>query len=177
MDAVIKKKKTMLAVAIILTVGFPVGIVMTVLCAINKIWILMALGIVLIVAGFYGAPICWARMADYNKNIALLRAIEEQNLYTVADLSTYLSLNEKTVVALIQSCIRNGYLSKYLFVDNARLELINSRKQELHKFSFKCVNCGAQVYAEAQASTAQCEYCGKIYSESDKVFRDAINHK
>ena len=177
MDAAIKKKKIMLAVSIILTIGFPVGIVMTVLCAINKIWVLMALGIVLIVAGFYVAPICWTRIGGYSRTITLLRAIEEQNLYTVAELSTYMSTNEKTTVALIQSAIREGYLNKYLFVDNQRLELITARKQEMHHFSFKCANCGADVYAEAQAPTAQCQYCGKVYSESDKVFRDALKHK
>lgn len=177
MDAAIKKKKKMLTVAIVLSIGLPVGIVMTILCAINKIWILMALGIVLIVAGFYGAPICWTRMADYNKTITLLRAIEEQNLYTVSELSTYMSINEKATVGLIQSAIRAGYLNRYLFVDNQRLELITARKQQLHHFSFKCSNCGADVYVEAQAPTAKCEYCGKVYSESDKVFRDALAHR
>lgn len=177
MDAAIKKKKTLLAVAIILTVGLPVGILMTILCAIDKMWILMALGIVLIVAGFYGAPICWVRVGDVNKTIHLLKAVEQQNLYSVSELSTYMSVNEKVIVALIQSAIRAGYLNKYLFVDNQRLELITARKQELHRFSFKCANCGADVYAEAQAPTAQCQYCGKVYSESDKVFRDALAHK
>lgn len=177
MNAVVKKKNTLLAVAIILSVLLPVGIILTIFGAKGHMWLLMALGIVMIVGGFYGAPVCWVRFGDYTRMVRLVQAVEQQNLYTVAELSTYLSLNEKVTVGLVQSVIRAGYLTNYLFVNNERLELIKSRKQEMHGFSFKCSNCGAVVYAQAQASTAQCEYCGKVYSESDKVFRDAIEHR
>lgn len=173
MEKAINKKKKLLALALILTIGFPVGIVMTILCATNKIWILMAVGIVLIVGGFYVAPICWVKYAEMNKTITLLKGIEQQNLYTVRELATYTTSNEKTTIARIQSAINSGYLENYLFVDNQRLELIRARKQELHKVSFKCDNCGALVFADQKASNAQCEYCGKVFSYDDMIFRNA----
>lgn len=164
MDRAIKKKKKMITLAILLSIALPVGIVTTILCAVNKIWVVMAIGIVLIVAGFYGAPICWSRLGDYSKMIALLRGIEQQNLYTVQELAAYTTSNEKSTIARIQSAINSGYLLNYLFVDNQRLELIKSRKQELHQVTFKCTNCGALVYADQNASNTRCEYCGRVYS-------------
>lgn len=164
MELAIKKKRTMLFVAILLSVALPVGIVMTVLGAKNKIWAVMAIGIVFIVAGFYGAPICWTRIGEYSKMVVLLRGIQQQNLYTVQELASYTASNEKVTIARIQTAINAGYLQNYLFVENQRLELIKSRKQELHKVSFKCNNCGAQVYADQNASEARCEYCGRIFS-------------
>lgn len=168
MEKAIKKKKILIIVATLLTIGFPVGIVMTILCATNKIWILMAVGIVLIVAGFYVAPVCWVKMSDCSKMIALLRGIEEQNLYTVQELATYTSSNEKATIARIHTAINAGYLNNYLFVENNRLELIKARKQEIGRISFKCDNCGANVYTEQNASSARCEYCGKVFS-SDEI--------
>lgn len=163
MDKAIKQKNKKMLTAIILTLCLPLGIGMTIGGAIKGMGIVLGIGIALIVAGFYGAPVAWSTMANSNKMIRLLSGIEQKNLYTVKELSTYINASEKVTINLIRQAEDKGYISDYLFVDNDRLELIKSRKQSLGKVSFKCDNCGALVYADQKDSQAQCEYCGKVF--------------
>ena len=74
MELALKAKKNNTVIAILLTVGLIVGIPLIVVGAINMdenkgFAALLAVGIVLVVVGFYGSPVAWARLATLNSCI------------------------------------------------------------------------------------------------------------
>ena len=119
MELALKAKKKNTALAIILTIGLVAGIPLLVVGAVNMddnkgFVALLVIGIACVVAGFYGAPIAWTRLVTVNQELTLVKAVTEENLYTVADIAQRLSVNGKTASATLNNCIRKGYLVGYI---------------------------------------------------------------
>ena len=149
MELALKAKKKNTALAIILTIGLVAGIPLLVVGAVNMddnkgFVALLVIGIACVVAGFYGAPIAWTRLVTVNQELTLVKAVTEENLYTVADIAQRLSVNGKTASATLNNCIRKGYLVGYIREGDS-LVLNENRTLAPTAYTIDCPRCGAQV--------------------------------
>ena len=145
--------------AIILSVGFPCGIVGIVFGATRHITALLVVGIVFTVLGFYVAPTLWPKRSELKFLKLLLISIENDKLLSVSELAGQYNKKEEEIVRNINVLIEKRYLTGYLFKDKKVLEP-NDRQKALTKS--KCPNCGAVISEEDNA----CQYCGyKIYGK------------
>lgn len=100
MSKVKKDMNVSLIVALLSSVLFVVGIPMIVLFA-GEIWVLMALGIIFVVFGFYGGPLLWMRYASFFKLKRVVEAVMEENLTTNKEIAQQLQISEKETKSLI----------------------------------------------------------------------------
>lgn len=165
MELALKAKKKNTALAIILTIGLVAGIPLLVVGAVNMddnkgFVALLVIGIACVVAGFYGAPIAWTRLVTVNQELTLVKAVTEENLYTVADIAQRLSVNGKTASATLNNCIRKGYLVGYIREGDS-LVLNENRTLAPTAYTIDCPRCGAQVTLTKNDSP-HCPYCGSV---------------
>ena len=165
MELALKAKKKNTALAIILTIGLVAGIPLLVVGAVNMddnkgFVALLVIGIACVVAGFYGAPIAWTRLVTVNQELTLVKAVTEENLYTVADIAQRLSVNGKTASATLNNCIRKGYLVGYIREGDS-LVLNENRTLAPTAYTIDCPRCGAQVTLTKNDSP-RFPYCGSV---------------
>ena len=165
MELALKAKKKNTALAIVLTIGLVAGIPILVVGAVNMddnkgFVALLVIGIACVVAGFYGAPIAWTRLVTVNQELTLVKAVTEENLYTVADIAQRLSVNGKTASATLNNCIRKGYLVGYIREGDS-LVLNENRTLAPTAYTIDCPRCGAQVTLTKNDSL-RCPYCGSV---------------
>lgn len=165
MELALKAKKNNTAIAILLTLGLIVGIPLIVVGAINMdenkgFAALLAVGIVLVVAGFYGSPVAWARLGTLNQELTLVQAVTNEHLHTVADLSQRLSMNGKQTSATLNSCIKKGYLTGFIR-EGDTLVLNENRALAPTTLTVDCPRCGA-TFTLQKGDTARCPYCGSV---------------
>lgn len=160
MDKALKMKKIWFAVAIISSVLAVCGIVMIPVFASKKIWILMVLGIVFVVHGFYGLAFYWMAFASASRTVRLLRAVLDENIYDLPTLSNHLSIDEKETDKIIRKCISSSYLTGYIYEDG----ILKKReiKKETRKIKAECPACGAPVEKDGEGQYT-CEYCGTSF--------------
>ena len=72
-----------------------------------------AIGIALMVTGFYGCPIAWVSYGNKRSLLRLVQAVEEENIYEVRELAGQLGLSEKEVRNRIDVCFNKRYLVGY----------------------------------------------------------------
>lgn len=155
-----KRQRKVLAAALIMSVLFVAGIPAIVLGAINKIWAVMILGIICVVAGFYGMPLVWV---SYGSGFSLLRVVElveRDNVYTVEEIARQVNSSEKEVLRKIRKALDKRYIEGFLLVDDSRLKLNENIRQQRARAAAKCPNCGAAV--EIAEVDANCPYCGTL---------------
>lgn len=165
MELALKAKKKNTALAIVLTIGLVAGIPLLVVGAVNMddnkgFVALLVIGIACVVAGFYGAPIAWTRLVTVNQELTLVKAVTEENLYTVADIAQRLSVNGKTASATLNNCIRKGYLVGYIREGDS-LVLNENRTLAPTAYTIDCPRCGAQITLTKNDSP-RCPYCGSV---------------
>ena len=165
MELALKAKKKNTALAIVLTIGLVAGIPLLVVGAVNMddnkgFVALLVIGIACVVAGFYGAPIAWTRLVTVNQELTLVKAVTEENLYTVADIAQRLSVNGKTASATLNNCIRKGYLVGYIREGDS-LVLNENRTLAPTAYPIDCPRCGALVTLTKNDSP-RCPYCGSV---------------
>ncbi len=141
-----------------LSVGFPVGVVCIVFGAVNHQFILMAFGIVLAIAGFYVMPILWVQFGEKKGYKSLLLMIENDYLYSVAELSAQTGKPENKIREMIKYAIFKQYLTGYLFKDDV-LTINNNIKQTKQYNTKQCPTCGAKMHFKDDRYV--CDYCGK----------------
>ena len=171
MELALKAKKKNTALAIVLTIGLVAGIPLLVVGAVNMddnkgFVALLVIGIACVVAGFYGAPIAWTRLVTVNQELTLVKAVTEENLYTVADIAQRLSVNGKTASDTLNNCIRKGYLVGFIR-EGDRLVLNENRALAPTQLSLTCSHCGATVQLQ-KGETSRCPYCGSVLSDPSK---------
>ncbi len=160
MDKYKRDLKILLAFSLILTIGFCVGIFGIIFGAVKGFSALLIIGIVLTVVGFYGMPIIWLAYGQTKSYQIVLSLILDQNIYSVADISNQLSLNQKNVNAIIYKLIQKEYLVGYIF-KNGVLELNRNVKQEKrHSEKIKCPNCSG--FMDFDGVNYVCQYCGNV---------------
>lgn len=171
MELAIKAKKKNTIVAILLTAGLIAGIPLIVVGAVNMdenkgFAALLAIGIALVVAGFYGAPIAWTRLSTLNQELTLVQAVTAEHLHTVADLSQRLNMNGKQTSATLNNCIRKGYLTGFIR-EGDTLVLNENRALAPTTLTLDCNRCGA-TFTVRKGETARCPYCGSIVQTDKK---------
>lgn len=171
MELALKAKKRNFILAIILTVGLIAGIPCIVVGAINMgdnkgFVALLVFGIVATVLGFYGTPLAWTRLATLNQELTLVQAVTAEHLHTVADLSQRLNTNGKQTSAILNNCIRKGYLVGFIR-EGDRLVLNENRALAPTKLELVCSHCGASVQLE-KGETSRCPYCGSVIADPNK---------
>ena len=167
MELALKAKKKNTALAIVLTIGLVAGIPLRVVGAVNMddnkgFVALLVIGIACVVAGFYGAPIAWTRLVTVNQELTLVKAVTEENLYTVADIAQRLSVNGKTASATLNNCIRKGYLVGYIREGDS-LVLNENRTLAPTAYTIDCPRCGAPV-TRPKNDSPRCPYCGSDHT-------------
>ena len=152
-------------ISLIVSILFVVGIPMIPIFA-GKNWVLMALGIVFVVVGFYGMPLLWISYGGKRRTRRIVYAVEEENLYTNAEISQQLQLSEKEIHQEITKCINKGYLKGYKY-DGKQLIINNNQKQvKEEKLTIKkCNNCGGKL--EKTDMGYHCPYCDMNFTKDE----------
>ncbi len=155
-DNKIKNKSVILLIFAIfglfcLIVGIP-----TIIFGAKASGLLLALGIIMVVFGFYGSPMLFIAYGNSLTLNRIYNAIVSEKLETTADISLQLSMTEKQVNEHIQTLITKQYLQGYLF-DGQKLT-INKKYINLSTSSSKCPNCGGKMTKTSDGW--HCDYCG-----------------
>ena len=155
-----KTKNTIFALSLIMSIGFPVGILFFFFLFSNSsksfLFTLMAvLGIILVVLGFYVMPIMWVRFAHYSFVQRVVIAVTEEHIYNVKELAGLLNKKEQEIKDVIHFCINKRYITGVKF-ENGVLENIH-RKESSGK-TYKCDSCGGMMIREDKELV--CPYCG-----------------
>ena len=164
MEKLEKKIKTFAIVGISLLIAFVAGIPMAVFGATMGITALLVIGIIFIVAGFYVSPIMLVQVAEKRKLKRVITAVENQNLYSVADISAGTGISPKAVRGYLNESMQKGYIAGFK-MEGDELVLITSKKQTLNQSTQKCPFCGAQVIINPITGSGVCNYCGGIVKE------------
>ena len=151
----LKKQKTIwFWVALLTSILAVVSIPAVVLSAINKMFLIMAFSIALLVHGFYGCIFYWLSFAKRRSLIRIITLVENENMLDASLIATHMSKNVNEIVYTLKQLIIKGYLKGYFF-DDATLSLCKIvPKTE----SAECANCGASVITSD--GVGKCEYCG-----------------
>ncbi len=155
-------KKTF-TIALVISILFVVGIPMIALFA-GKNWVLMSIGIVFVVVGFYGSPLIWVSFAGKRRTRRVIEAIENENLYSNAEIASQLSMREKEVQSEIYKSINKKYLVGYLY-DGKELTINEKQRQEKKLHIKKCKNCGGKL--EEHDGKWVCPYCDMTFSKDE----------
>lgn len=156
MKSVQRAQKRAFIFSLILSVAFVAGIPAIVFGTIYKWWILMAVGIVCTVCGFYGCPIAWTGYGEIRSLSRMVFAIAEEHIYTVNELSQQLSLSEKEVRNRLDKCIKKRYLLGYR-KEGDKIILNEGTALDKKQFAYKCPNCGASFFYTRENPC--CPYC------------------
>lgn len=152
--------------ALLLSVGFPCGIVMIVMFA-RQPW-LLTLGIVLAVLGFYCMPILWLHYAKLKSDKKLCEKIQLDNLQEINYLAQLNNVDEDAMINRLCELINKRYLLGYEIVDNKfivkqsekRISKSEALRQARDTETIVCKGCGAPVEIVA-GEKIFCPYCGR----------------
>lgn len=118
----IKTRRTLLW-AIFLSVGFPLGIAMTVIGFMKgqSFRAMGIVGIILIVMGFYCAPLVWIHFGQLKYFSRLKAQIVGDGIKSVKMLAEVHNKNPEVVANDVKTMVQKGYLDGYLVLDNERI--------------------------------------------------------
>ena len=171
MDKAAKTRTRRFVLAVILSVMLVAGIPMIIVGAIGPdeghgamhaarigYKVMMGIGIVFTVFGFYGTPMGWVMFGTANSELTVVAAVRNEHLYTVNELAARLGKNDKERRTLLVNCVRKGYLTEYKLEGDCLVLNENTAlaPTEVH---FDCPRCGAPVTCTAGEKTV-CPYCG-----------------
>lgn len=158
----IKKRVTInLIIAILLAIGFVGGIPLLILSAINGFTFGLVMGIILVVAGFYGTPIQFIHFANLKATARVVDCVLVENIYAVSEIAEHLQNNEKSIAEKITYAVNHEYLLGYKF-DGITLSANNNKKvKRLPRQTNKCPNCGGAL--ECGEYGSYCPYCNATF--------------
>ena len=116
-----------------------------------------AVGIALMVAGFYGCPVAWIGYGSAVSLRRLMRAVTEEHLYTARELGMQLGISEQEARRRIATCFSKGYLVGYIRTDSG-IALNENEALSKTEHTAQCPACGAKF--TYTGSVAKCPYCG-----------------
>ncbi len=158
-----KSRSNLLFLSITLTIFLIGGIPAIIFGASKGIVLLLVLGIICTVLGFYVMPICWVIYGERGKYMAVLSSIVNDNILKVENIKQNLGITDAEVKKIINFLINKRYLSGYLFVDNKELKKIEQKKDIL--ITKKCPYCGANI--ELTDKVVVCKYCNAKFKIND----------
>ena len=102
--------------------------------------LLMVLGILMVIFGFYGSPILFIVYGSDRQLMRIYNAITIEKLTTNKEISTQLAMTEEQVKSCIQTLVTKQYLKGYLYdgvslKNNEKIIMGNTKVS-------KCPNCG-----------------------------------
>lgn len=162
------KIKTIFCFALISTILFPIGILLIVFCGALPLGkgLSLALGIIFVVLGFYGAPILWINFGDLKTKQNLCRQIVDDGIQDIEALSKLYNIDTNTMKNKISEVINKRYLTGYEIVGKFVVPVKQKKltKQDALTISGKserkiCPGCGAPVEVIEGEKTV-CKYCG-----------------
>lgn len=117
------KTKKKLAWGIALSIGFPLGIVMTVLGFTRgqDMRAMGIVGIILIVLGFYGAPIVWIQFGQLKYYVRLREQIVGEGIKSVKMLAEVHNKKPELMANDVKTMVQKGFLEGYLVLDDERI--------------------------------------------------------
>lgn len=146
--------------SLLFTIFLPAGICLIIMGASKSTLILVA-GIIMVVLGFYGAPILWIKYGEMKSNKRVLQAIEIDKIFTVKEIAEQLNQPEADVRGKINNLIVNRFLIGYLFKNENQLVL--NEKKALNRTKNSCPCCGGKMVIEDNME--KCEYCGYVVKD------------
>ncbi len=158
-----KDENKMLIISIIASVLFVVGIPLIAMFA-GKNWVIMAIGIVFVVFGFYGSPLLWISYAGKRKTKRVVEAVVEENLLTNSEIAQQLSMKDKEVKTELYKAINKKYLVGYLY-DGTTLTMNDKQQPQAKLHIKKCNNCGGKL--EQDGDKWHCPYCDMTFSKDE----------
>lgn len=162
-----KKTSAYFWIALLGSIGFVAGIVMTIFGATNSKTIILVAGIILIVFGFYGAPIFWIKYGELKSYSQICQKVQN-GINTISLLCSSTGKDEKTVRDTINICLQNNYLPNYVLIKNEYIVKAEGIKQFEAKdiatlqgnvTRQKCNQCGAEIVFDGTTRVV-CPYCG-----------------
>ena len=163
MEDLKKSRNNLLFLSIILTIFLIGGIPAIVFGATKGIVLLLVVGIICTVLGFYVMPICWVVYGERGKYIAVLSCIVKDNILKVDNIKQNLGITDIEVKKIINYLINKRYLTGYLFIDEKELKKIEQKKDIL--ITKKCPYCGANI--ELTEKVVTCKYCNAKFKIND----------
>ena len=149
-----KDCKKLLIISILFSIGFVVGIPAIIFGAIygGAMIALMVVGIIMVVCGFYGAPILWIAYGEKVKQSSIYDMITVDGITDVKTISNSIgNANEEQVKRIIKILIEKRYLTGYKF-EKDEVSTTNKKIK-----NHKCPNCGANLTEEYGKWV--CTYC------------------
>ncbi len=148
--------RTLFAVALVLSVGFPAGILGIIFGASYEMVPLLVAGIVFTVVGFYVMPILWLRYVERRRDRRVLQVVLSGANFNLSRLCELTGCSEEDVRTRIKRLLAAGYLPDYSFRDDI---LLRQGEGVPDPFAARqCPQCAAgMVYA---GGMFRCEYCG-----------------
>lgn len=166
MELINKAITRKLIISILFTIFLPAGIVAIIWGASNGMTLVLVLGIVMTVLGFYGSPMLWINFGELKRLKVVLSLILVENIYSSQEIAEHLSTKVETVNDDINKLIIKGFLKGYLFKDGY-LQLNRNKKQKMEDVKkYKCPSCGG--FMEYNGIDYICEYCGNVVKDVQK---------
>lgn len=152
--------------ALLLSVGLPCGIVLIVMFARQPI--LLTVGIVLTVLGFYGMPILWLHFAKLKSQQKICEQIKLDNLQEISYIAKINNTDQEKMLNDIYELINKRYLLGFEIVDGKYIVKQTEKnitknealRQARHTETVMCKGCGAAIEIVAGEKTF-CPYCGR----------------
>ena len=161
MDNIRKRKKTLLIVSVLLSIGLPAGVLCIIFGATKSIVFLLVAGIILTVAGFYVMPIMWVKFGEARTYELLCMTVMRDGLRKIKDIAAQMGITEERAAALIKTSLFNRYLEGFMFSeDGTALIEIEAPENPDATIYIKCQSCGAS--ATVKKSDPRCPYCGSV---------------
>lgn len=155
-----KDVKKMLLICLLSTLALIAGVPMIVFGATKSLWILLVLGIVCTVFGFYGMPILWVNFGSLKTLKRVVDAVMEEHLTTIAEIASQLQMREREARDYVRKAINKKYITGYIYDGNT---LVPNEKQAPKKkvSQTRCSNCGGVM--EKTDTGWICPYCGSKF--------------
>ncbi len=159
MSQIDKSKNVYLIFAILFSVMFVAGIPLIIMFA-SKSILLMVVGIIFVLFGFYGTPLLWINFGKMCSLSRIVTAVVDEHLTTNEEISKHLQIDQNSVKQMLTECINKRYITGFLY-NGEKLEL--NEKKAPRKSLQKCFNCGGKL--EDRGNEFFCPYCDSIFKK------------
>ncbi|MBQ7408647.1 MAG: hypothetical protein IJW13_05180 [Clostridia bacterium] len=147
--SIVKKKNFILILGILISAAFPLGVVATVLGAVNENTPIMVLGLVGLILSFFAIPFVWIAFGGLVTKSKIWYSIVKRGITDVNTLANIFNLQPQAVTNVIKNLISKNYLDYTL--------LYKKIESEIKQTNIKCFNCGAVL--KENENEYFCEYC------------------
>ena len=166
MDKINRDVRGWFFIALTFSLLLPFGVFGIIFGAVNGITALLVIGITAAAVGFYGCPFAWIAYAGRRRLRVVLRLILNENVYSVEEIASHLSVQESSVTDDVNALIRGGFLKGFLFKNGFLVLNTNCKQQESDALKKQCPACGGRMVYNGVNYV--CDYCGPV-EENEKT--------